>query len=89
MRYIILNGILKEFETLPDASLYNFTELTFEQTAFHLANPTASISEVLAMELNPPPEPIEPTEPEPTIEERVETNEDALDELIRYVYGGA
>ena len=26
---------------------------------------------------------------EPTLEERVETNEDALDELIQYVYGGA
>lgn len=30
-----------------------------------------------------------PTVPEPTLEERVETNEDALDELIQYVYGGA
>ena len=89
MKYIILNGIIKEFATLPDASLYNFTELTPEQTAFYLANPTASVNEVLAMELGPIPEPTEPTEPEPTIEERQEAIEDALDELIRYVYGGA
>jgi hypothetical protein len=40
------------------------------------------------MELIPIPEPPEPSN-EPTLKERVETNEDALDELIQYVYGGA
>jgi hypothetical protein len=75
MKYIILNGIIKEFATLPDASLYNFSELTPEQIAFYLANPTASVSEVLAMELEPIPEPPEPSN-EPTIEERQEAIEE-------------
>ena len=82
MRYIILNGIIKEFATLPDASLYNFSELTPEQIAFYLANPNASASEVLAMELEPIPEPTEPTEPEPTIEERISVIEDLLLEML-------
>jgi hypothetical protein len=86
--YIIDNRIISQAAEF-DSRYYNYTKLTEQQTAFYLANATASVSEVLAMELNPIPEPQEPTEPEPTIEERVETNEDALDELIQYVYGGA
>ena len=94
MKYIIIYGVDKiiKVDELPPISNYpanTIIVLDEAQIAFYLANPTASVSEVLAMELNPPPEPIEPTEPEPTIEERVETNEDALDELIQYVYGGA
>ena len=87
--YIISNNIFKS-EQLPNSSQYPDTiELNVEQIAFYLANPTANVNEVLAMELEPIPEPTEPTEPEPTIEERQEAIEDALDELIQYVYGGA
>ena len=86
--YIILNNIFKS-EQLPNSIQYpDLIELNEQQKAFYLANPMASASEVLAMELNPIPTPPEPSN-EPTLEERVETNEDALDELIQFVYGGA
>ena len=67
----------------------NGTLLNEEQTTFYLANKQASVEEVLKCELNPIPEPPEPTEPLPTLEEIVESQGDALDELIQYVYGGA
>jgi hypothetical protein len=90
MKYIIDNTIIDSNIVLNSLNGYSRAiKLNELQIAFYLENPTASASEVLAMELIPIPEPIEPTEPEPTIEERVETNEDALDELIQYVYGGA
>jgi len=93
MKYIIIYGVDKiiKVDELPPISNYpanTIIVLDEAQVAFYLANPTASVSEVLAMELIPIPEPPEPSN-EPSIEERVETNEDALDELIQYVYGGA
>ncbi len=93
MKYIIIYGVDKiiKVDELPPISNYpanTIIVLDEAQVAFYLANPTASVSEVLAMELNPIPTPPEPSN-EPSIEERVETNEDALDELIQYVYGGA
>ena len=89
MKYIVDNTIIDSSIALNGSNGYSRAiELNAEQIAFYLANPTASVSEVLAMELNPIPTPPEPSN-EPTLEERVETNEDALDELIQYVYGGA
>jgi hypothetical protein len=79
--YIIDNRIISQAAEF-DSRYYNYTKLTEQQTAFHLANPTASVSEVLAMELEPIPEPIEPTEPEPTIEERISGIEDLLLEML-------
>ena len=89
MYYYIINNSIIAFTNELDNMYYNYQQLTTEQTTFYLAHRTASIEEVLKCELNPPPPPPEPVEPMPTIEERVETNEDALDELIQYVYGGA
>lgn len=90
MKYYIISNIIFKNKELPNPEQYpDLIELNVEQVTFYLANPTASASEVLAMELNPPQEPQEPTEPEPTIEERQEAIEDALDELIQYVYGGS
>lgn len=88
MYYYIVNNRIVAQENEMNTSFYTYRQLNTEQIAFYLANPTASVSEVLAMELNPIPTPPEPSN-EPTLEERVETNEDALDELIQYVYGGA
>ncbi len=88
MYYYIVNNRIVAQENEMNTSFYTYPQLNTEQIAFYLANPTASVSEVLAMELNPIPTPPEPSN-EPTLEERVETNEDALDELIQYVYGGA
>ena len=89
MYYAIDNTIVNSNIVLNSSNGYSRAiELNEQQIAFYLANPTASVSEVLAMELNPIPTPPEPSN-EPTLEERVETNEDALDELIQYVYGGA
>ncbi len=87
--YAIDNNIYKSNKVLDSSNGYGRAiKLNEQQIAFYLANPTASVSEVLAMELNPIPTPPEPSN-EPTLKERVETNEDALDELIQYVYGGA
>lgn len=87
--YAIDNNIFKSNKVLDSSNGYGRAiELNEQQIAFYLDNPTASASEVLVMELIPIAEPQEPSN-EPTLEERVETNEDALDELIQYVYGGA
>lgn len=67
MIYIISNEIW-ELNTPPDSKLYDFIVLNEEQIAFYNANPNASVSEVLAMELNPIPEPQEPSN-EPSLEE--------------------
>lgn len=87
MKYIIIYGVNKiiKIDELPPISNYpanTIIVLDDAQIAFHLANPTASVSEVLAMELIPPPEPVEPTEPEPTIEERISGIEDLLLEML-------
>jgi hypothetical protein len=83
MYYAIDNTILYSSIPLKSSNGYSRAiELSEQQIIFYLANPTASISEVLAMELNPPPEPIEPTEPEPTIEERISGIEDLLLEML-------
>ena len=63
-----------EFEELPDVSFLRgdtyqdyldgkWVELSEEQNDFRLANPTASVREILAMELDPVVEPPEPPEP--------------------------
>lgn len=94
MYYYIVNEQIIVQAIPMDRNYYNYSELTEQQTAFYLANPTASVSEVLAMELEPPPEPVEPTEPEPTIEEqiaeiqqKIAEQEEALELLILSVAG--
>jgi gentisate 1,2-dioxygenase len=98
MKYAIDNTIVNSNIVLNSSNGYSRAiELNELQIAFYNANKDEVrqtqnremlSSEVLAMELIPIPEPPEPSN-EPTLKERVETNEDALDELIQYVYGGA
>ncbi len=88
MKYIIIYGVDKiiKVDELPPISNYptnTIIVLNEQQIAFYLANPNASAGEVLAMELNPIPEPPKPSEQLPTIEQRVEALE--LLELERII----
>jgi len=51
MKYYILNGKIEVKEKLPNPAFYEFQELSSEQVAFYLANPTATLSEVNAMQM--------------------------------------
>lgn len=70
MYYYIVNNRIVAQENEMNTSFYTYPQLSTEQIAFYLANPTASVSEVLAMELNPIPTPPEPSN-EPTLEEKL------------------
>lgn len=82
MKYYILNNAIKVSDDLPNSEFYNYAELTNSQRNFYLANPTASVQEVLNEALNPPPPPVEPEPELPTLEERLELLEGALMEMI-------
>ena len=49
--HIIINNEIREFPNAPDTNLYDYDVLEGAELAFYLANPTASLSEVNAMQL--------------------------------------
>lgn len=57
MHYYIINNKITEFKDELDSNLYNHPKLTQEQGFFYKAHPKASISEILAMQLDPVYEP--------------------------------
>lgn len=67
--------------TTSEVELQNMTELSQEQITFYLANRNANVEEILAMQLNPVPEP-EPYVPIPTEQERIEALEDVVNLII-------
>lgn len=83
MKYYILNNEIKASDTLPNNEFYNFVELTASQRNFYLSNPSASVAEVLAEAMNPPPPPVEAEPPVPKLEERVADAESKLELLSR------
>lgn len=88
MKYIIDNLIIDSDIVLNESNGYAHDDpkrrvvlLSEEQITFYIANPKATPSEVLAMQLNPPPEPIKP-DLTPSIEERIDAIEGLLQEMI-------
>lgn len=85
MVYFIVSGVIMADENYPNEEFYpsnTVTHLTQSQYNFYLANPTASVQEVLNEALNPPPPPVEPEPELPTLEERLELLEGALMEMV-------
>lgn len=78
--YKIGHRIVKFDEALNEQD-FNHTRLTDEQVSFYLANPNASVQEILNMQLNAPVEP-EPYVAMPTAEERIEDLENVLNLMI-------
>jgi hypothetical protein len=52
MKYYIVKNRIKAFESELDSSLYDYTQLTEAQATFYEANATATIDEVLNLQLN-------------------------------------
>ena len=50
--FYIIDGQVLELEIAPDKELYNYYELSLEQTKFYLEFPTASETEIKEMKLN-------------------------------------
>lgn len=53
MFYYIIDGKILAYSTLLDRALYNYPMLNAEQKAFYLANPGATVQEVLTLTLTP------------------------------------